>query len=98
MTPYCYILVRTDLSPAQQLVQSCHAAMEATHKYGLPERTHLVVCELSESIEYAEYYLSKHGVQFQTFYENDISEHTAICTEPIYGDKRNLFKKFNLLK
>jgi pentose-5-phosphate-3-epimerase len=98
------VLVRGNLTYPQKCVQSCHAAMEAA-KYFLPqynkEHPHLVVCEvktedhLKKTIEK----LNRTDIQYKVFREPDIgNELTAIATEPLFGDKRKFFKKFQLLK
>ena len=32
MTPYTYVIIRKDISPEQQIVQACHASLEAGMK------------------------------------------------------------------
>jgi hypothetical protein len=42
--PYVFVVIRADLTPAQQGVQACHAAMAATHDFQeLPSHTRLVM-------------------------------------------------------
>lgn len=43
-TPYTYIFIRKDLSPAQQIVQASHAALEAGFVFDKPiKTTHIVL-------------------------------------------------------
>jgi hypothetical protein len=43
--------------------------------------------------------LQKNNINFKLFYESDRdNELTSIATEPISGEKRSIFKKFNCLK
>lgn len=37
MNPYCYIIVRQDISHEQQIVQAAHVAMEAGFRFSKPE-------------------------------------------------------------
>ena len=47
MTPYTYVIIRKDLSPEQQIVQACHASLEAGFRFPLPEETsYLIVLEV----------------------------------------------------
>jgi hypothetical protein len=62
---------------------------------------HMVLCAIDgeEELEKVGLYLEQHKVQYHAFYEPDYDTgFTAICTEPIYGEQRKLFKKFKLLK
>lgn len=43
--------------------------------------------------------LSKQGIRFASFREPDIGDQlTSIATEPIFGEDRDFFRKFQLLK
>jgi len=42
--------------------------------------------------------LNDSDIEHEMFYEPDIQQHTAIATEPIYGDRRKFFRKFKLYK
>lgn len=104
-TPYTYVFVRQDIPKEYQIVQACHACLEMG--FSLPdskkpqETSFLVLIgvkdeqDLNEKAEY----LDRHGLLFSRFYEPDYNTgYTAICTEPIYGEQRKLFKKFKLFK
>ena len=103
-TEYVYVLVRGDLTPPQKCVQSCHAAMEAA-KHFLPdynkEHPHLVVCTVKteDHLKKAIENLKNTDIKFKVFIEPDIGDElTAIATEPLFGNKRKFFKKYQLLK
>ena len=101
--PYSYVVVRGDLSPAQRVVQSCHAIQEITMQYPTThENTHMVVLKVDSEIELkqVEKELARHkrAVKFHTFYESDEIGHTAIATAPVtYNYVRRLFSKYALL-
>lgn len=101
-TPYVYVLVRKDLTPEQITVQACHAAIEAAPL--IPpdlDHPHLVVCGVNSEthLEQAAYRLEKAGIRYRPFREADIDDQlTAIATEPIFGEDRRHFKKYNCLK
>lgn len=78
--------------------------MEAA-KYFLPnynkEHPHLVVCEVKteDHLKKAIENLNNTNIQYKIFREPDIgNEITAIATEPLIGENRKFFKKFQLLK
>ena len=101
-THYVYVLVRKDLSLPQQAVQSCHAAIEATRLFITSQHSHphLVLCGVrDESVLRREASrLEFDGVRFASFYEPDRgNELTAIATEPIVGEGRHCFRRYNLL-
>lgn len=44
-------------------------------------------------------YLIENGVRHVHFYESDLDDElTALACEPVYGERRKLFRKFQLLK
>ncbi len=96
------MLVRTDLPPEQQLVQAVHAAYEAGLRLATPPEQDVdysVVCAVDSEQELAEARarLERHGVQSVLFRDSDIDEQaTALCTEPIRGEKRRLMSKYQL--
>jgi hypothetical protein len=97
---YVYVLVRSDLPLADQLVQVGHACLEAGRRFCQPEAaSHLVVlsvrsqAQLRDAVREAE----AMGIRFALFEEpDDGMGHSAACTEPITGVHRPLFRRFRL--
>ena len=103
--PYhVYIFVRKDLSTSEQAVQSSHAAIEAAKNFGLkelPDHPHLVILGVKneKKLDQALEYLEENGIRHYGYREPDYDDSlTAIATEPLQGDVRKLFKKWQLLK
>ncbi len=99
--PYVYIAVRSDMTSAQKLVQSSHAAQQSGAKFGCPDNCHMVVFEVKDQDELGKFCETAHGtgINYELFYEPDYNlGHTAVCTEPITGDLRLAFRKFQLLE
>ena len=101
-TNYIYVVIRRDLSFAQQAVQAAHAVIEATRQYIKPDDTHphLVILTVAdeERLNRVVYRLQDNSIPFQTFIEPDIGDQlTAIATAPVCGDNRRLFRKYALL-
>lgn len=96
--------MREDLSPSQQAVQSVHAAIEAAKAFdleSLPDHPYVVIlaAKNEQRLNRARKYLVDNGVQHTYFYESDIgNELTALATEPIHGERRELFNKYQLIK
>lgn len=95
--------MRSDLSPAQICVQSCHAALEAGHAFYDPktqDHPHIIILSvLDESalLKVASK-LFYNGYEFRKFKEPDIgNELTAIACRPVCGDKRLFFAKYPLM-
>ena len=42
--------------------------------------------------------ISTAGVRMHTFYDSDLKQHIASASEPVRGELRNVFRKFQLLK
>lgn len=101
--PYLYVLVREDLSHAQQVVQACHAVAEAVHAFGGLQSEHprLVVCGVEDepSLHRARDHLLQAGVRCRTFSDSDLDNQvTALATEPVRGPARRPFRRFRLLR
>lgn len=98
MIPYTYIFIRKDLPTAYMMVQACHACLELPK---VPKETHVCLLGVkneNELIKVSED-LKQKGIMFEMFFEPDYSTgFTSIATEPIYGSRRNGFKKYKLLK
>lgn len=97
-----YVVTRRDLPPAQQVVQSIHAAVELA-RHGLissdSPHPHLVLCSVpdEESLRRLSERLSFKGVPYRSFNEPDRdNELTAIATPPLCGDARKLFSSLPL--
>lgn len=99
---YVYILVRKDLPRSQQVVQSCHAVFEVARELGKGgDHPSMVVCGVNneEQLKRALDKLSRLGVKMKGFYEPLFgNELTALASEPLSGDKRLIFKNYQLLK
>jgi hypothetical protein len=99
MTPYVYVAVRSDLTSAQQLVQAAHATQESGAQFGCPEHCHMVVFEVNgiEGLKKFCEVCGNAGIQYSLFYEPDYDlGYTAACTEPIMGQARSHFRRFQL--
>ena len=101
--PYVYVFVRRDISPGQQVVQSCHAVAKAAILYNgkLDVDPHMVVLgvktetALFKAIEK----LNSLGIKCQWFIEPDMGNQvTALATEPVYDDTRKVFRNYQILK
>ena len=92
---YMYVLVRGDLLPTTQVIQGCHAAMQAAHQSQLDGQERLVwlvVRNQHELLMWKER-LSGEGVECHLFFEPDHDLHyTALCTTPVEGGLRCLSK------
>jgi hypothetical protein len=100
--PFVYLVVREDLSAAQQVVQSCHAAFEAARHLFPPDlpHPHLIVCAVGDepALWRQVHRLQRQGVHLRAFFEPDRgNELTALATEPIFGKTRRLFRNLRLL-
>lgn len=100
---YIYILIRTDLTPEQQCVQSCHAAIE-TARHNIDkylEHPSVIICSIKneDKLSSMKEFLQSNNIGFREFREPDIGNQlTAIATEVLYGDQRKHMRKFQLLK
>jgi hypothetical protein len=96
--------VRDDLSSSQKMVQACHACIEAA-RLGLvdPEAEHphlalLAVSSQRELLKAADR-LDRAGVPYKQFLEPDLDNSiTALCTAPVSGETRRLFRRYQLLQ
>lgn len=104
-TPYVYVLVRSDLSHSQQVVQTTHSCLESSRLGLIPhniQHPHLVVCRVNDHaqlLKEAERCRYK-GIRLTVFTEPDLPacQETAFCTEPIYGKDRRFFQRYQLLR
>jgi peptidyl-tRNA hydrolase len=96
------VVVRSDLTPAQQLVQSCHAAYEAglrTQSNGEPDYS--VVLSVDTEADLVTLYesLRSQDLPAVLFREADLgSQATALAAAPITGPQRKAFSRLPLWK
>lgn len=99
---YVYVIVRNDLSPAQRAVQSCHAIIEATRNFNMTgEHPSVIICEVKSEHKLREIAkeLTGNHIKYCSFHEPDIGDQlTAIASEPLRLEKRDAFKRFQLLR
>ena len=97
------MFVRIDLTPSQQAVQACHAAIEAARSSLFPpgdEHPHLVLCGIGSEIELLNVLarLARLDIAFRPFCEPDLGgELTSLCTRPLRGDERLPLRHFRCL-
>ena len=93
-------MVRTDLSPAQQLVQAVHAAYEAGIRFGDPSSiSSVVVCSVPDEQELlrVKERLDLRGIRNYVFCEEDLGGRaTALATEPVFGSRRKVLSHYPL--
>jgi hypothetical protein len=95
---HLYVVVREDLSSAQQAVQSAHACIEVARNTQIDKHPNLVMLTIKD-----EHKLQKFsddlGIPVQEFREPDIGNQlTAIAAGPLFGEDRRKFRKLRLLK
>jgi hypothetical protein len=94
--------VRYDLPHPQQVVQACHAALEAARFLLPPDlpHPHLVVCGVADErhLYRCVERFRRLGVSHRPFHEPDRdNEMTAIATGPIFGSRRRIFRRYRCL-
>jgi Peptidyl-tRNA hydrolase PTH2 len=94
--------VRKDLSSSQQVVQAGHALIEATRAFQIGDDVHPNVIVFGVKSEAKLMSLAQRvqeqGVKIQMFREPDIGDQmTSFATEPVIGERREIFKKYQLL-
>ncbi len=103
-TAYIYIITRRDLPITQQAVQSGHAIWEASQAFSQlqTEHPHFCLCAVKDEkrLRHDLDKLVKAGIRITAWYEPDFENNplTAFATEPISGERRHLFRNFQLLK
>lgn len=101
-----YVLVRRDLSPSQQTVQSCHAVAEFMLHHGhkpcvrkwAGDDRFLIALGVKDLAELKDWQmkLKQKGMAAEAFVEPDIGDQeTALAVHPT--SDRSLFKKLRLL-
>lgn len=97
--PYAVVAVRTDLPPAQQTVQACHAAMKACAGGALAEDTRLVLLGVPNraALERLAERLAIEGARFALFEEPDHGiGASALATPPSVGPVPSALRKLPL--
>lgn len=94
--------MRRDLTLPQQVVQSCHAAIEVARSSITTEAVHpsVIVCGVKDEQKLLRSYqrLQALGLKCYAFYEPDFGDElTAIASEPVSGDDRSHFRQYQLL-
>lgn len=102
-TPYIYIILRKDLDPAYQIIQSGHALFEhaLTLKNKPNQTSHFCLLEAKDEEELLNISdkLKGKGMDFTLFHEPDYDTgYTCLAAGPIYGEDRRLFKKFKFFR
>lgn len=98
---YAYIFVREDLSPAQRIVQSAHAVFEAVPLNNSHPSLVVLAVKNESKLRKVMSYLIEQNIRFSSFCEPMTplnASVTAICTEPLIGERRGLLRKYQLLK
>ena len=98
-----YVLVRNDLSKAQQAVQSTHAAIESSRNYlaSGDEHPSVIICHIKseDKLLMCADELKEKGIDFQLFREPDIgNQATALASRPLRGEERKAFSRFQLMQ
>lgn len=100
--PYVYVFVRKDIHPVQQLVQVGHACLEAGFSFTNPQTpSSLVLISVKNERELLQvrWKLEDHGIKSHVFFEPDNSMgFSALCTRPVFGEEREIFKEYQLYK
>ncbi len=98
-----YVAVREDLTHPQQVVQACHAVIEAVQSTPpeTDETPNVIVCAVSDERQLLGLAarLAREGIAFQVFSEpNMAGQRTALATEAVRGDRRRAFRNLRLLR
>ena len=98
-----YVIIRKDISPAQQVVQACHASIEACWRRHLDDLPHPSVIVLmvkdEKKLKKLETELFNAGhIHYEVFREPNMNnEITAIATGQTEG-RLDILKRYCLLK
>lgn len=85
-------------------MQSCHAVIEATSAFNignLADHPSVIILGVRDEtkLHQVRKNLIEQGVRHVHFYENDLDDQlTALATEPVHGERRKLFRKYQLLR
>ena len=102
MKTYMYVAIRRDLSVPQQVVQSCHAAIEACERYHSSVMEHPSVIVLGikteKKLENFMEWARINNFRFKEFREPDRdNELTSVAVFPVTEEQQSLFRKWQLL-
>lgn len=101
--PYVYVLIRTDISFEQQLVQASHAALEAGFRFKAPDEVASVIVlsvPSRQALLDASARLKTKGIDHELFFEPDFDMgHSALATRPLSTkSERYLMRKYPLYR
>lgn len=103
MTEFIYVFIRKDIPLAQQILQACHACVLAGREYRHGDETHLILLQIKDESQLWEVVnlLCDVNIKSQMFYEPDLYKgrtmgYTAIATEIVQEDQRQIFSEFKL--
>lgn len=97
---YMFIFILQSLSPAQKIIQSCHAAIEATQKRSMLEHPNIVLIEVEDQnkLSYFQSICEINNIDFHLFYEPDNNlGATSLATIPIEKKYKKIFKNLKLM-
>lgn len=90
--PYTYVLVRRDIAPQHQMVQACHAALEAGFAFEAPATvSSLIVLTVpdQETLIQAQEQLMEQDIRSEMFFEPCWEMgYSALATETIFEKKK----------
>ena len=94
--------VRKDLTHPQQVVQACHAVIEAVQSTppDSDEHPNVIVCAMRDERDLLRLAgrLARAGIAFRVFNEPDMGgQATALATETVRGAGRRAFRHLRLL-
>lgn len=98
---YFYVIVRTDLTLADQICQVAHACVEAGKQFGIPEHCNLVLLSVPDRaslLAVAEKLERNRVDKFVNFEPDDDLRETALATCAVTGSTRRLFSSMPLWK
>ena len=97
---YTYAVVRSDVPLGDQFCQLGHACLTSGRKFKVPYESNIVCSYVKneEALFKLADKLESNGIKFHLFYEPDINEHTAICTEGIHRSNKGILRKIQLIK
>ena len=100
---YTYVLVREDLSIAQQAVQACHACLDSgkylPHSGDHPHLCLLTVRNEEQLLEWERWLSTQTQFGVRSFREPDLGDSlTAIAVVGVRGRDRNVFRNLPLFQ